>query len=141
MNSSTPMLSHHRALTTSMPTSAYYLARLSSQHQEMFAASDHGFSIPRHLYFILLSFRSRRTHRLSQAEACVSNSGEESTHRCTMAGRIFNIAVTNTRHEYVIIEVFDVSESRDIRYGMPAMRASSNHGYHTVLPSVSHTWP
>ena len=56
-----------------------------------------------------------------------------------MAGRIFNIAVTKTGHEYVIIEVFNVLESRDIRYGMPAMRAGSDHVYQTVLPSVSHS--
>jgi len=59
-----------------------------------------------------------------------------------MAGRIFKMIVTKSHREYVIMETFNVSESRDSRYGMPTMHASPGHGYHAIPPSVSYgsTW-
>ena len=55
-----------------------------------------------------------------------------------MAGRIFKIVATKSHREYVIMEVFNVSGSRDGRYGMPTMHASPDHGYHIIPPSVSY---
>lgn len=54
-----------------------------------------------------------------------------------MVGRIFRIVATETDRKYVIMEVFNVLESRDQRYGMPAVLASPDHGYEVVPPSVS----
>ena len=56
-----------------------------------------------------------------------------------MAGRIFKIIATKPfpRHEYVIVEVFNVSGSKDSRYGMPTMHANHDYNYQTILPSVS----
>lgn len=73
----------------------------------------------------------------------MSNDGEELTHRPTMAGRIFKIVVTKSlpRHEYVIMEAFNVSESRDSRYGMPTMHAGPDYIYQTVPLSVSCDFP
>ena len=83
------------------------------------------------------------THRLPQAERLVADDGEESTRHPTMAGRIFKIVATKSCREYVIMEVFNVSGSRDGRYGMPTMCASPDHGYHIIPPSVSYEslWP
>jgi len=83
------------------------------------------------------------THQLSQTEELISDNGEKSTHRPTMAGRIFKIVATKSHRESVIMETFNVSESRDSRYGMPTMHASPGHGYHIISPSVSYEspWP
>lgn len=81
-------------------------------------------------------------HRLSQAENRISDDGKELFHRRTMVGRVFNIIVTKSlpRHEYVIMEAFNVSGSRDSRYGMPTMCANPNCGYQIILPSVSRSF-
>ena len=84
-----------------------------------------------------------RTYRWTQAERRVLDGGEESTHRPTMAGRIFKIIATKSpsRRTYVIMEPFNVSGSRDNRYGMPTMRVSSDSGYQIIPPSVSCRFP
>jgi len=56
-----------------------------------------------------------------------------------MVGRVFNIVATRSlpRHEYVIMETFNVSGSRDGRYGMPTLHACPDCEYQTIPPSVS----
>lgn len=85
----------------------------------------------------LFEVTTPHAYRSSQAERLVSDDGEESTHHPTMAGRIFRIVATKSHHEYVIMEAFSVSGSRDSRYGMPTLHANHDHKYHTILPSVS----
>ena len=72
-------------------------------------------------------------------EKHVPDDGEEPTSNPTMAGRIFKIVVTKPlpRREYAIVDVFNVSGSKDSRYGMPTMHANRDYGYQTILPSVS----
>jgi len=77
-------------------------------------------------------------HGLSQAEELIPDNGEGLAHHPTMTGRIFRIVVTKSHHKYVIIEAFDVSGSRDSRYGMPTMYASPDCGYHIISSSVSY---
>ena len=76
-------------------------------------------------------------HRKLQTDKPVSDNGEGSPHHPTMAGRIFQIVLTESHCAYVIMEAFDVSESRDGRYGMPTMHANPDRGYQTIVPSVS----
>ena len=56
-----------------------------------------------------------------------------------MAGRVFKIVVTKSlpRYECVIMQVFNVSGSRDDRYGMPTMHTNPDCGYQMISPSVS----
>ncbi|KAF9786365.1 hypothetical protein BJ322DRAFT_1099898 [Thelephora terrestris] len=61
--------------------------------------------------------------------------GEEPIYRHTMVGRILKIAVTKTRREYVIMEDFNILESRDHRYGMPTMQANPEQRYQVVPPA------
>ena len=114
--------------------------KVSLQRQGTFVKSGRGYFIARHLYVILLFSPSYRTQEVLQTEKQVSDSGEESFHYRTMVGRIFTITVTKARCEHVILELFNVSESRDQRYGMPTMRASPEERYQVVPPSVSRNY-
>ena len=76
-------------------------------------------------------------HEQLQAEKHVSDNGEESVHHPTAVGRIFKIAVTKTRREYVIMHIFRILESRDHRYGMPIMHENPDEKYQVIPPSVS----
>lgn len=84
-------------------------------------------------------FDALHTHSQLQGEKLISDDGGELTRHPTMAGRIFAIVTTKSRHNHVIVEAFSVSGSRDKRYGMPTMYTSPEHGHHTILPSVSNT--
>ena len=86
-------------------------------------------------------FPKSRTDRLSRAKESTSDNGQESTHHPTMVGRIFKIVVTKSHHEYIIVEAFHVSGSRDCRYGMPTMYARDDHDYPIIQPSVSYDFP
>ena len=86
---------------------------------------------------LLNPFSILRSQKL-QIGRHASDDGGELTDNLTMAGRIFKIIATKSHHEYVIIEAFNVSGSRDDRYGMPTMHVSPDYGYQTILPSVSH---
>lgn len=55
-----------------------------------------------------------------------------------MTGRIFKIVATKSCHEYVIVETFNVSVSRDSRYGMPTMQQDPDCEYQTIPPVVRH---
>ncbi|KAF9779423.1 hypothetical protein BJ322DRAFT_1167229 [Thelephora terrestris] len=74
-------------------------------------------------------------YRSTYAETYVSENGEESVRHRTMMGRIFKIAASKARVEHVIMEVFDILESRDHRYGMPSMHASTDQRYQAIPPS------
>ena len=137
MTSLTQGPSHHHALMISTPMSFCRLARVLSQRQKMFARLGHGCFIAHLLCILSLFSQNRGAHEWSKAGTHVSGDGEEAIHHCVMVGRIFKIAVTKTRHEYVIMEAFDILESRDHPYGMPVMHASPNQGYQVVPPSVS----
>ena len=54
-----------------------------------------------------------------------------------MAGRIFKIIATKSHHKYVIVETFNVSGSRDDRYGIPTMHINPDYGLQTILPTVN----
>jgi hypothetical protein len=72
-------------------------------------------------------------------EKYISDEGVESTCYPTMAGRVFKIVVTKSlpRYECVIMQVFNVSGSRDDQYGMPTMHANPDSRYQIISPSVS----
>jgi hypothetical protein len=140
MNYSTLALSCHCIPRISMPKKVYYLVRLLPQDQAMYVGLDHG------------CFTARRpcvTSSLArclvcsadgqpQAESRTSDNGEESTYHSTMAGRIFKIIAAKSHRAYVIVKAFNVSGSRDDRYGMPTMHANPQYGYQTIPPSVSY---
>ena len=84
-------------------------------------------------FFIVVVLYS---HRRSQAENCILEDGEEMVHHPTMAGRIFRIVTTQSHCKYVVIESFNVSGSRDSRYGMPTMHAGPGYAYQMIPPSV-----
>src|SRR5258708_3143024 len=56
-----------------------------------------------------------------------------------MVGRIYKITATKTHHEHVIIEAFNILESRDRWYRIPTMCMSLDERYQVVSPSVSCT--
>ena len=103
----------------------------------MSARLGHGYFITHLLCNFLLFSQSHHTDKWLQAETQVSDNGEELTCHRTMVGCIFKIAVTKSCLEYVIMEVFNILESRDRRYGMPAMHGNPNQRYQVVQPSVS----
>ena len=121
----------------SMLRSIYYSARLLSRHQGTFAGLDHGFFIAHHSYVTCFSQTHYYVLRRLQEERRES---EESSYHPTTAGRIFKIIATRFGHKYVIMEAFDVSGSRDGRYGMPTMCANPGYGYQTIPPSVSSSY-
>ena len=134
---STPAPSHYHAPMVLMPTSVYYSARMSLQNRKMFAGPGHGYFTGHHLWIVSIVSQSHYTDGWLQAERRVSDNGEESIYHRTLVGRIFTIVVTKARCKYVIVQLFNISESRDHRYGMPTMHASPDERYQVVPPSVS----
>ena len=137
MTSLSPGPSRHHALTISTSTSFCRLARALLRHQKMSARLGHGCFIVHLLCVFSLLSQNCRTHEWLKAGTHILDDGEEVIHHCTMVGRIFKIAVTKICHEYVIMEAFDILESRDRRYGMPEMHARHDQRYQVVPPSVS----
>ena len=118
---------------------------MSLQNRKMFAGPGHGYFTGHHLWIISLVSQSHYTDGWLQAEKRVSDNGEESIYHCTLVGRIFTIVVTKARCKYVtkarckyvIVQLFNILESRDHQYGIPTMHASPNERYQVVPPSVS----
>jgi hypothetical protein len=138
MNSLTPGSSRRHALTVSLLTSVCQLERVLLRHQKTSAGLGHGYFITHHMHAVPIFSQRHCAHRYLQAENHVTENGEEPIYRHTMVGRILKIAVTKTRREYVIMEDFNILESRDHRYGMPTMQANPEQRYQVVPPAVSH---